>query len=282
VKTDTIFYKLFQTFPEFFFELINSNPQIANLYQFSSVEVKQLAFRIDGVFLPSQENQPVYFLEVQFQYDANFYRRFFGEIFLYLTQTSLSTDWRGVVIYPHSQVESEYIDNYRELFDSGRVERVYLNELDLTESIGINTILLVTAETTQAIEIAKPLIERVRQQVNNGNIKAEILELIESILIYKLPQAKRQEIEAMFSLSDLKQTKFYQEAKEEGKELGRQQGREEGRELGRQQERQVVKLETIPKLLQLGLSVEIISQTLELPLETVIIEARKYQNNGEN
>ncbi|TVQ47057.1 MAG: hypothetical protein EA365_04160 [Gloeocapsa sp. DLM2.Bin57] len=68
----------------------------------------------------------------------------------------------------------------------------------------------------------------------------------------------------------MKQTKFYQEAKEEG--------REEGIELGRQQERQVVKLETIPKLLQLGLSVEIISSTLELPLETVITEARKYQD----
>jgi predicted transposase YdaD len=159
---------------------------------------------------------------------------------------------------------------------------------------------MVTAPTNQAIEIAKPLIERVRQQVNNGKIKAEILELIESILIYKLPQAKRQEIEAMFSLSDLKQTKFYQEAKEEGIELGKQRGREEGIELGKQrgreegielgkqrgreegielgkqQERQVVKLETIPKLLQLGLSVEIISQTLELPLEIVITEARKY------
>ena len=257
MKTDTIFYRLFQSFPEFFFELINSSEGIANLYQFSSVEVKQLAFRIDGVFLPSQDNQPIYFLEVQFQYDANFYRRFFGEIFLYLTQASLSSDWRGVVIYPHPQIESEYIDNYRELFDSGRVERIYLNELELSESIGINTILLVTAETTQAIEIAKPLIERVTQQVNNGKIKAEILELIESILIYKLPQTQRQEIEAMFNLSDLKQTKFYQEAKEEGKQQN--------------------KLETIPKLLQLGLSVEVISETLDLPLETVITEARKYQ-----
>jgi len=75
VKTDTIFYQLFQTFPSFLFELIDSPPEIANLYQFSSVEVKQLAFRIDGVFLPTQPNQPIYFLEVQFQKDSNFYRR---------------------------------------------------------------------------------------------------------------------------------------------------------------------------------------------------------------
>jgi predicted transposase YdaD len=54
VKTDTIFYRLFQSFPSIFFELINQPPEIANAYQFSSVEVKQLAFRIDGVFLPAK------------------------------------------------------------------------------------------------------------------------------------------------------------------------------------------------------------------------------------
>ena len=264
MKTDTIFYRLFQTFPSFFFELINSSSEIANLYQFSSLEVKQLSFRIDGVFIPSTENQPLYFLEVQFQYDANFYRRFFGEIFLYLTQTSLSSDWRGVVIYPNRQVESEYSQNYQELLNSQRVERIYLDEIeaDPTASVGISTIKLVTAKIDQVIEIAKPLIERVNQQVANGSIKPEILELIETILIYKLPQAKRQEIEAMFSLSDLKQTKVYQEAKEEG--------------------RQQNKLDTIPKLLQLGLSLEIIAQTLDLPLETVAVEAKKYQPNSEN
>ncbi|ELS00131.1 DUF2887 domain-containing protein, partial [Gloeocapsa sp. PCC 73106] len=53
------------------------------------------------------------------------------------------------------------------------------------------------------------------------NIRKEILELIEKILIYKLPEAKREEIEAMFSLSDLKQTRFYRDAKEDGREEGK-------------------------------------------------------------
>jgi predicted transposase/invertase (TIGR01784 family) len=69
VKTDTIFYRLFQTFPSVFFELINSPSDLTNLYQFSSVEVKQTAFRMDGVFLPNQTNYPIYFLEAQFQPD---------------------------------------------------------------------------------------------------------------------------------------------------------------------------------------------------------------------
>jgi predicted transposase/invertase (TIGR01784 family) len=73
VKTDTIFYRLFQSFPSIFFELINQPPETANTYQFSSVEVKQLAFRIDGVFLPkSNPSSPIYFVEVQFQPDKKF------------------------------------------------------------------------------------------------------------------------------------------------------------------------------------------------------------------
>ncbi|MDK2460462.1 DUF2887 domain-containing protein, partial [Aphanizomenon sp. PH219] len=50
MKTDSIFYRLFQEIPSIFFELIGNSPQLAELYQFSSVEVKQTALRIDGVF----------------------------------------------------------------------------------------------------------------------------------------------------------------------------------------------------------------------------------------
>jgi Protein of unknown function (DUF2887) len=87
VKTDSIFYRLFQEFPSIFFELIERPPETANLYQFSSVEVKQTAFRIDGVFLPIQnEDNPIYFVEVQFQPDLDIYSRIISEVFLYLRQ----------------------------------------------------------------------------------------------------------------------------------------------------------------------------------------------------
>jgi predicted transposase/invertase (TIGR01784 family) len=86
MKTDSIFYRIFQTLPQSFFELINLPPSEANAYDFASVELKQTAFRIDGVFLPTnnQEKIPIYFVEVQFQRDEDFYSRFFSEIFLYL------------------------------------------------------------------------------------------------------------------------------------------------------------------------------------------------------
>ncbi len=66
----------------------------------------------------------------------------------------------------------------------------------------------------------------------------------------------------MSQLLDLiRHTKVYQEALEEGKQLGV----EEGKQLGLQQ----AKLEAIPRMLQLGISLEAIAQSLDLPLEVV-------------
>ncbi|MBW4672951.1 MAG: Rpn family recombination-promoting nuclease/putative transposase [Desmonostoc geniculatum HA4340-LM1] len=62
MKTDTIFYSLFQAFPSIFFELINQSPAEAITYNFTSCEVKQLAFRLDGLFLPiaNERKKPLY------------------------------------------------------------------------------------------------------------------------------------------------------------------------------------------------------------------------------
>ena len=52
---------------------------------FRSIELKQTAFRIDGVFLPPPEakDPKAYFVEVQFQKDEQLYRRLFAEAFLF-------------------------------------------------------------------------------------------------------------------------------------------------------------------------------------------------------
>ena len=61
----------------------------------------------------------------------------------------------------------------------------------------------------------------------------------------------------MFSLSDLRETKVYQEALEEGREEGREEG-----EL-------TAKLNSIPRLSVLGLTREQIAQALDLEIEQV-------------
>ncbi|QGZ89612.1 Rpn family recombination-promoting nuclease/putative transposase [Microcystis aeruginosa] len=277
MKTDSIFYRLFQTFPESFFDLLNLPPETVNHYQFSSVEVKQLAFRLDGVFLPDNLNEPIYFVEVQFQKDERFYSRFFSEIFLYFHQSESNNNWQGVIIYPHPEIENSPKSRYQEFFASGRVNCYYLNQLDEGDSLGVKVLQLIVESEPNTLAQGKELIQQVRQQFQESLKRRDILELIETILIYKLPKMNRKEIEAMFSLSDLRETKVYQEALEEGREEGREKGREEGREEGREKGREEgreqgelsAKLNSIPRLSVLGLSVEQIAQALDLEIEQV-------------
>lgn len=42
MRTDTLFYQLFQTCPELLFEILGQDPALAQSYEFSSREVKQL------------------------------------------------------------------------------------------------------------------------------------------------------------------------------------------------------------------------------------------------
>lgn len=77
----------------------------------------------------------------------------------------------------------------------------------------------------------------------------------------------------MFSLSDLRETKVYQEALEEGIEKGIEQGIEQGRQEGEL----AAKIASIPRLVALGLTIEQIAQALELDIEQVsnIVESNK-------
>ncbi|BAZ40617.1 hypothetical protein NIES4101_65780 [Calothrix sp. NIES-4101] len=254
MKTDTIFYRLFQSFPSIFFELINQPPETANTYQFSSVEVKQLAFRIDSVFLPQDNpSSPIYFVEVQFQPDKKLYSRLFTEIFLYLDKTELTNNWRGVVVYPNRNTDTGETERYIELLTSGRITRIYLDELDTPTSIAIATVKLVVEPESSAVTKARELINLAKQQIESEIAQREFLELIETIIVYKFPQKSREEIEQMFGFSELKQTKVYQEAKQEGRTEGKLEG----------------KLEAVPLMLNLGATVEQIAESLDLDIELV-------------
>lgn len=71
----------------------------------------------------------------------------------------------------------------------------------------------------------------------------------------------------MFSLSELRKTKVYQEALEEGRQEGRQEALEQGRLRG--------KLESISRMQQLGITQENIAQVLELNLNLVKLACLK-------
>jgi predicted transposase/invertase (TIGR01784 family) len=227
LKTDSLFYYLFQTLPGILFELLGQPATLAQNYEFRSVELKQTAFRIDGVFLPqpNTNEQPVYIVEVQFQRDLHFYQRFFAEIFLFLQQNPETVDVRAVVLFAKRSIEPEAIPLYRTLLEGAQVQRIYLEDLTLlpTSSLGIGLVQLIIAQPEQAQTQAQQLLTQTRSQEQPTLSIAAIIELIETIVVYKFPQLSRQEIEQMLGLSEIRQTRVYQEALQEGRQQGRQE-----------------------------------------------------------
>jgi len=237
-------------------------------------DLKQVAC-IDGVFLPVKNPQnPIHFVEVQFQPDEELYSRLFSEILLYLHQDKPANPWKGVIIYPNRSVDEGNIKNYAEFFTSGRVSRIYLDELVEMPSlpVGIATMKLIIEDENTAVTNASQLIARINQEKYTKTRKKQLLHILETILVYKFPQMNRGEIEAMFTLSDLKQTKVYQEAKQEGREEGLAEGREEGRE--------ETKFDIIPRLSALGLTVEQIALAVDLKVEQVKQFLKRHKNQG--
>jgi len=114
-------------------ELLGEDPASIASYQFTSVEVKEKAFRFDGIFLPQREDKTIWFVEVQFQKVNEFYSQLFSEIFLFLQQYRPVQDWGVLVLFPDRQTEPDLGKQYREL--QGRVRAIYLNELEPGTSV---------------------------------------------------------------------------------------------------------------------------------------------------
>lgn len=220
MKTDSIFYQIFQRIPAIFFQLVGEPPGLAESYTFRSVELKQTAFRIDGVMLPNAGNATtVYFTEVQFQPDPYLYHRFFAEIFLYLRQNPETIDWQGVLIYPTRQIRPSVTELHRILLDGHKVQEIFLDELDTLENLPLGLALLqfLIIPEPIAIDAARSLIARARQD-NPTEISTQgFLELIETIIVYKFSTLTRAEIEAMFTLDELRSTRYFQDVAAEAR-----------------------------------------------------------------
>lgn len=227
MRRDSIFYQLFRQSPALLFELLSQPPANADRYVFAAIEIKETAFRMDGVFLPPEPLGLVYFCEVQFQLDELLYERVVSEISIYTYRNrERLSDWRAIVIYPSRSVEQSRTETVREMLNSGRIQRVYLDELgDIEElPIGVGLMILTTSEGDEAASQARSLIER-----SQGS--RAIIDLISTIMVYKFGNLSREEVDAMLGI-ELEQTRVYREAKAEGELIGETRGRSEGKAEG--------------------------------------------------
>ncbi|WP_255348271.1 Rpn family recombination-promoting nuclease/putative transposase [Halothece sp. PCC 7418] len=201
-------------------------------------------------------------VEVQFQPDEELYYRVFAELFLYLRQHQPPHPWRVVVIYPRRSVERLVEGQFEDLLNLNRVTRIYLEELETTESsaFGVRLVKLIIASEIEVSQQARSLLQQTQAEIMPSKLQDDIIDVIESIMVYKFPQKSRQEIATMLGVEDLKQTRFYQEVFAEGKQEGKQ--------------------EAVSRMVASGVDLETIAQWLDLPLEIVREEAQKHQNSS--
>jgi len=261
MKTDTIFYELFRLYPNLVLELVGASPS-NTLYRFEAPEVKQAAFRFDGMLIPSQPGQPLYFIECQFQKDKNFYFRLFAEIAVYLKQKKYAGPWRAVVLFARSSLDPGVPLSYQDFDYSGRLCRLYLKPLqNQTGTLRLNILQLLVVPKPQMKRRVQQIVAQVEAEVAEAQEQEQMIDLVTTLLVYKYPDRDRRELEMAFGLKELSKTRVYQEAKEEGEQIGEERGKLVGK--------LEAKLEAVPALLDEGLSVEKIARVLGLTVEQV-------------
>ena len=283
MKTDNLFYLLFQTLPEVLFELLEEPTYRARDYQFSSTEVKQTTRTIDAVFTTNNKEYPIYFVEVQFQRDTDFYYRLVTEIYMYLGQFMPSQPWQGIVLWARRSIEPKIPPEYENLFQQNLIKIIYLDEIEPT-SVGLGIIdLLVAREKDTTPEKVQLLTTKAKETIVDNTLQRNIIELIEKVIVYKFPKKSNKELEEMFGLSEWQETQFYKDVKLEGllegEAKGKLEGLLEGEAKGKLEGLLEGKLKSIPGLLKLGLSPKQIATALELDLEIIQQEINRLSAN---
>ncbi|MCB0138359.1 MAG: DUF2887 domain-containing protein [Caldilineaceae bacterium] len=217
MKTDALFYELFQAAPQTFFELLQITPTCS--YRFESITVKMAEKRIDGVLEPTESDQPLYFLEVRAFPDEVIYWRVMREVSTYFEQrpAQRSTDWQAIVLW----LNSEDDPGLGTLLALSHEPQPRLIPTDLI------TLLKRLNEDSLVLQVLRPLLidneSEVRQNVvqwvetirRTPNMDAQTEERLVAILSQLIEQKFRnlsyKELSEMLRLTPLRETASFQE-----------------------------------------------------------------------
>jgi predicted transposase YdaD len=75
---------------------------------------------------------------------------------------------------------------------------------------------LIQQTESEAPVRARELVARVKTEVGDEALRADLIELIEMVIIYKLSQLTREEIRSMLQIHDIRESRVYQDAVKEG------------------------------------------------------------------
>lgn len=264
LQTDSLLYKLFQIFPNSFFQIIGRSVLQRTDYTFTSVNIQDLNLQLHGIFLPqcftpaslSPESSAIYFAEALFHADSDIYWRGLTDVFLYLGKFKPQRPWFVFFLFAHPHLDPGIPPEYQLLHSSHNLEVIYLDQLGPSPILGIQLIRLLLESPEEALQTAPELIRRVRQELPAA-IRLQVVSWVQDVIICKFPMLPCQELETMVDMNELKRTRYYQDLQAQAKQEGISEGKLQG------------KLEIVPRLIALGLSLDKISQVLDIDLKTL-------------
>ncbi|MCU0425844.1 MAG: Rpn family recombination-promoting nuclease/putative transposase [Candidatus Kapabacteria bacterium] len=267
MKSDSLFYTYFQLLPEALLLLAGEDVSLlkrAKEFRFQSVEVKELAFRMDGILALADFQERFFFVEVQYQRDKRLYRRIFAQINIFLYQQNPVGAWRVVVVFPKRSIDAGVPDDYAEYLASGRLKVVYLDELprEILQEFPLSLLQIMNAKPDKnAVEAA---LKHVIATANTTREDDDFHRLIFRMASAKLNSLPLEEIESMMNayLVPFEKTRAYKDilarekrAEERGMEKGMEKGMRQATKLAAKIEHEN-KLKAAQKLIALGLTIE--------------------------
>lgn len=221
MKRDSLFYRYFEEMPGCFFRLVGRPASDARRFELNAIEFKDTAVRLDGVFQPKHpEADPVYIWEAQYYPSDAVYANLMAKVGRYLEHNDPTQDWVAVAIYPNRVMEQKALRPYRCLLDSDQLVRVFLDELPPAppDQFEMGILELIAAKPDDAMRKARRLVQRLRESGRSSEFQRQLVTFIETVILYQFPKMSREEIEKMLQVSDVRETRVFQEALQEGED----------------------------------------------------------------
>lgn len=230
MKRDFLFYRFFKELPHCFFRLVGRPDSDAERYVYDAIEYKETSVRLDGVFQPREpEVDPAFIWEAQYYPSNKVYANVMSKVGRFLEHGNPEQDWVAVVIYPNRSMEQKNLKPYRCLIESDQLLRIFLDELPQAapDQFEMGVLELIAAKPEAALAKAQAMLPRLRASDRSKQFQQLLIQFVETIILSQFPNWSRKEIEKMLQVSDIRQTRVFQEAMEEGLEKGLEKGREE-------------------------------------------------------
>ncbi|MBU1487461.1 DUF2887 domain-containing protein [bacterium] len=257
MKTDSLFYELFQFDPQSLLRLVHLNVQ--GQYVFESITIKTTEKRLDGFFKNVDGKGPNIFLEVQGYPDPKIYWRLFREIGTYYEQKEDTASFVAIVLF----LDQKYDPGTPPFFSCIPLHQlIRVNLIDSLKTVedkpGVLTILkplvvLSKKELVAAVPKWKADIQSLKLPEDRTKT---LIELLEYAIIQRFPKLSLKEVQTMLQLTPLEQTVAGQELIQIGLAQGMERGMERGREQGREQGRLIGEIQMAQRILKYPIASE--------------------------